>query len=169
MVNVRPHAEPSHHPRGRFHVLLTEDDIPRADTHWTRQFSRLLEPQGVQAHVARCGQEAIELAGRLQFHAAVIELGTPRAPDSDALPALGVPGGLWLLELFHRLPQRPPVVVVNSRYVNPRDLERFLREALRLGAFSVLNQPVDLNRLLTVLRKLVDRQYRGAWPHSASS
>ena len=45
-----------------------------------------------------------------------------------------------------------------------RQVERLLGEALRLGAFSVLNKPVDMNQMLTVFRRLIDRQYHGSWP-----
>lgn len=163
MLNARrtsfPHACP------RFNVLLTEDDRPRGEESWVRQFPRLLQPQGVEAYVARSGEEALAFAQRVEIHAAVIDLGTPRTA-ADAVDAAAFPGagGLWILELFRRLPQRPPTVVVTSRRHSARDVDRFLREALRLGAFSVVSQPVDLERLLAVFRTLVDRQYRGAWP-----
>lgn len=170
MVNARIHHRPTSGGGGsRFNVLLTEDDRPRGDEHWVRQFPRLLEPQGVTAYVAHTGEEAIDLAGHVEFHAAVIDLGTPRTPDQPApvggsqLPGAG---GIWLLELFRRLPNRPPTVIVTSRYHAARDVDRFLREALRLGAFSVLHQPIDLERMLAVFRSLVDRQYRGNWPQS---
>jgi CheY-like chemotaxis protein len=162
MVNARVHPRSQPPSGARFNVLLTEDDRPRGDEHWVRQFPRLLQPQGVAAYVARTGQEAIDLAGRLEFHAAVIDLGTPKA-EGEAFTPQG-PGGIWLLELFRRLPNRPPTVLVTSRYHAARDIDRFLREALRLGVFSVIHQPVDLERMLAVFRSLVDRQYRGAWP-----
>jgi hypothetical protein len=68
------------------------------------------------------------------------------------------------LVLFRRLPNRPPVVVVSIPTYTPRQLEQLLREALRLGVFSVVNKPVDLEQMLTVFQRLVDRQYRGCWP-----
>ncbi len=167
MVTARIHPRSHTRQEARFNVLLTEDDRPRGDEHWIRQLPRLLEPQGVAAYVARSGQEAIDLAAHLEFHAAVIDLGTPRAPEEPDAAGPGImpgAGGIWLLELFRRLPNRPPTVVVTSRYYANRDVDRFLREALRLGAFSVLHQPIDLERVLAVFRSLVDRQYRGAWP-----
>ena len=169
MVNARRQPDP--HPRldpilgrGRFNVLITEDDRPRGEEYWVRQFPRLLEPQGVSAYIARSGEEAINLAEHHEFHAAIIDLGTPKAPiDPSPLPGAGR-GAMWLLELFRRLPQRPPTVVVTSRRYPERDLDRFLREALRLGAFSVIHQPIDLERMLAVFRTLLDRQYRGHGP-----
>lgn len=156
MVNVRPQSR-----EVRFNVLLTEDR-EHAIEHWTHQLPRLLEPQGVQAYVARTGREALDLAGRLEIHAAVIDLLTPPS-DADRAATRG-PGGLWLLELFRRLPRRPPIVLVSNHAYTPAQAQRLLNEALRLGAFSVINRPVELEALLAVIRRLVDRRYDGAWP-----
>ncbi|MEX0887201.1 MAG: hypothetical protein WD009_12270 [Phycisphaeraceae bacterium] len=77
------------------------------------------------------------------------------------------PGGLWLLEVFHRRPSRPPILVVNNGAYDWRRTQRYLNEALRLGAFTVINQPVDLEALLQAIRRLLDRQYAGHWPAPA--
>jgi CheY-like chemotaxis protein len=101
----------------------------------------------------------------------------PRSPRSEASdpsgiapPASGLSGalgdaqGLWVLEVIRRLPQRPPVVVVNSRAIARNQAQRCLNQALRLGAFSVVNRPSDIEDMLNVIRRLIDRQYEGAWP-----
>jgi len=164
MVNVRPqsHQEPPRepHPESRFTVLLTEDR-EHAVEHWTHQLPRLLQPQGVHAYVARTGQEALELAKQVPVHAAVIDLLTP--PDERSGGSRS-PGGLWLLELLRRSPQRPPVVLVSNPTYSQRQLQRYLNEALRLGAFSVINRPVELEALLESIRRLIDRRYKGTWP-----
>lgn len=149
----------------RFCVLLTEDR-EHAIEHWTRQLPRLLEPQGVQARVARTGREAIDLADRHTFHAAVVDLLTPADEHRSSGPSGGhnVPGGLWLLELLRRHPARPPVVLVSNPNYSRRQTQRYLNEALRLGAFSVINRPVELEALLESIRRLIDRRYKGAWP-----
>lgn len=156
MVNVRPE------PRARFNVLLTEDRQHTIE-HWTQQLPRLLQPHGVQAFVARSGREALELAEQREIHAAFIDLLTPA---SDPRSTTG-PGGLWLMQLLRRLPRRPPIVLVtNDVYFDQRQIQRLINEALRLGAFSVINRPVELNALLQVIRRLIDRQYAGTWPTS---
>lgn len=144
--------------RGRFNVLLTEDR-PQPGEHWTRQLPRLLQPMGVRAYVARCGTEAVQYARQYAIHAAVIDLATPRDPARAA-------AGTWLLELFNRLERRPPVVVLRSPAGDRRRDERELLEALRLRAFTVLEKPVDIEQLLAVFQRLMERQYRGQWPSS---
>lgn len=150
---------------GRFNVLLTEDR-PQPVEHWTRQLPRLLEPQGVASFVAQSGREAMDLVQRVRIHAAIIDMATPLGdPSLDARRATAdEPAGVWLMELFRRLPQRLPVVIVHSPAYSERHLSRLLQQALRLGAFSVLNEPVDLEQLLRVFQRLLEREYRGIWP-----
>ncbi len=160
MVNARPQPEQPH-TDARFNVLLASDR-QHAIEHWSRQLPALLQPQGVHAYVVGSGRDAIQVVETYAIHAAVIDLGTPRSPDARDRGV--TPGGIWLLEVFKRLPQRPPVVVVNPRTPAERQVQRLLNEALRLGAFSVLNQPVQLDALLSVIRRLLEREYRGQWP-----
>ncbi len=161
---------PELQPGARFKVLLTEDR-EHAIEHWTHQLPRLLEPQGVTSYVARTGQEAWRLMGSHRFHAAVIDLSTPTGQiqmsgGGDRVIRLSPqsPGGLWLLEILSRLRCCPPVVVVNSHPYSHRQAQRFLNLALKLGAFSVINRPVQLESLLEVIRRLIDKQYYGQWP-----
>ena len=175
MMNVYLSQQTGPPSGSRFNVLLTQDR-PRGQTHWTTQLPLLLRPQGVAAYVVRTGREAMDLAETMEIHAAVIDLGTPfeqsqSAQDSPLGSAItgsarasGAGGQLWLVDLFRRLPNQPPVVVVHNPAYSQRQVERLLREALRLGAFSVLRKPVELEEILRVFRRLVDRQYRGSWP-----
>jgi len=155
-------------PDSRFNVLLTEDRN-HAPGHWTRQLPRLLQPQGVRAYVARSGREAVAMVDDLEIHAALIDLATPQTDPREAPPGsesspLGQAQGLWVLEVLKRRPNRPPVVVVNSRAIARTQAQRFLNDALRLGAFSVVNRPNDIEDMLAVIRRLIDRQYEGTWP-----
>ncbi len=167
-------------PNARLNVLLTLDR-PHASEHWTTQLPRLLEPQGVAAYAVASVAEAVELAHELPIHAAIVDLGTPLGEARGAgrgytgglaggmAAGLGRggsedPSGLWVLELFRRLPRRPPVVVVHSPARSQRESNWILSQSLRLGAFSVVNKPVQIDQLLLIFQRLVDRQYRGNWP-----
>lgn len=157
----------------RFNLLLTEDRPHVGEQHWTALLPRLLVPQGVNAFVVDSGQKAIAVADRMEIHAAVIDLGTPRGKGTawqmrPGLPSAG-PGGLWLLELFRRLPNSPPVVLLRKPAYSRVQAERLLREALRLGVFSVMNKPVDIEQLLAVFQRLVDRRYSGTWPDASGN
>jgi hypothetical protein len=179
--------------RARFNVLLTEDRWHGPD-HWSRQLPRLMEPLGVVSYKVRCGQEALDIAKQVEIHAAVVDLAVPRvaaptrdevggdepevdaaAPVSDGERAAAgfpaapagpgqIPGGIWLLEVFRRLPQRPPVVIVGSRTITSQDVNRILQDALRLGAFTVIENP-RLEELLTVFQRMFNRLYQGLWPN----
>ena len=154
----RPDAGPPATPfGGRFNVLLTEDR-DRPVEHWTRQLPRLIEPLGIHTHIARSAPEALALHAKITFHAAVVDLATPSGPGSAEAN-----GGLWLLKVLRRSEAHPPVVVVNSR-ATQRQAVKLLNEALRLGAFSVVNPPVQIERLLGAIHRLIDRRYAGQWP-----
>ncbi len=173
MSDTTNHHDPLGSPRpdARFNVLLTEDR-DHAAGHWTRQLPTLLQPHGVRAYVARSGREAVALVNDVEIHAALIDLATPQDPRSmgpgatgaGASSGYGEAQGLWVLEVLRRQPNRPPVVVVNSRAIARNQAQRCLNQALRLGAFSVVNRPSDIEDMLNVIRRLIDRQYEGAWP-----
>ena len=147
---------------GRFHVLIAEDRA-YAGEHWTSQLPRLLEPQGVVSYVVRSGRQAMDVATRMEVHAAVIDMATP-LDEAQQTPRAGEPAEMWLLDLFRRLPNRPPVVIVHATDYSQRKFDRVLHQALKLGAFSVLNKPVELETILSVFQRLLERQYGGTWP-----
>lgn len=173
MLNVRPPSPTPGNdaPRdARFRVLLTEDRA-HADEHWTRQLPAILRPMGIDAFIASTGQQALELIQNDPIHAAIIDLATPKVarptptgkPEPQE-PTPGGGGGIWLMQVLQRLPNRPPVVVVNSRSYSQRQVQRLLNQALTLGAFSVVNRPVKLDALLCTFQRLVERAYNNTWP-----
>ena len=162
MVNMNPNQGPT-----RFNVLLTEDRPRTGDHHWTGQFARLLEPQGVRAIIAPTAHRALEFAESEDIHAAVIDLAVPygepaRAARAGRSPA--EPSGFWLVELIRRLPQQPPIVILRTPAFSQKQAQQHLQQALKLGAFSVLSKPVHIEQILAVFQRVVERQYRGAWP-----
>ncbi|MEQ9454770.1 MAG: hypothetical protein RLN76_09300 [Phycisphaeraceae bacterium] len=154
--------QPQH---GRFNVLLAEDP-QRVDADWATPLGQLLEPQGFAPFHANSGRDALDLANQHPFHAALIDLATPREPGKRPTGGAASPesGGLWLLEVLHRMPEPPPIVVVNNQRLDGPAFQRYVAAALQLGAFSVVNFPIRIETLLGVIRRLVDRRYQGNWP-----
>lgn len=155
---------------GRLNLLLSY-----AGWHqdpWVDRLPKLLEPMGVQSHRAGSGRQAQDVIKNIPIHIAVVDLGLPLeaqpAPDAsllDSAPELEE-GGARLLELLHRMNTPPPTVVV-KRARSTRDDHRDMAQALRMGAFAVVDRPHDahdLNVLLEVLRRCLCRFYQGRWP-----
>lgn len=142
----------------RLTVLLTQTDHP-----WSQQLPQLLQPQGV--YTIRVGdvEQAIETIERQLIHAAVVDVSLPMEHAGPVDGSEHQTGGLKLLRVMQRIEPSPPVVVVRDRRFDRVD-ERLLAEALKLHAFSVLDEPVELEQLLEVLRRLLKRYYGGSWP-----
>lgn len=144
---------------GRLNVLLTD-----RGQSWVHQVPALLKPQGVRSYLAGSADEAIQLIHDTPIHVAVVDL----LLDSDAeAPTGALPGGLKLLRVIQRIEQRPPaVVVVRGRRFDQRIDNFVLTEAMKLNAFSVLDTPVQLEQMLAVLQRALERFYGGQWPTS---
>ncbi len=150
----------------RLNVLLTDQDQP-----WSEQLPRLLEPQGVRAIRVDNVRDALDVVEARPIHVAVVDMAVPLEPTSEPQRASRewvrrhrTPGGLKLLRVIRSMAPTPPTVVIRGRMFDPRIDDRLLAEALKLEAFSVLDQPVRLEQLLGVLRRLMERYYGGRWP-----
>ncbi|MBI1191480.1 MAG: hypothetical protein GC200_12465 [Tepidisphaera sp.] len=137
---------------------------------WVDHLPRLLEPMGVYSLRAQTGTEASRVIKANPIHIAVVDLGLPLDAKADPAAAEAEPelaeGGPRILELLARLTEPPPVVAI-KRSRTRRDDRRDMGEALRLGAFAVIDRPRDvndLNLMLEVLRRVLERHYRGKWP-----
>lgn len=134
---------------------------------WVERLPRLLEPMGITSHTAFSGREAGKLISQTRIHVAVVDLGLPLdETQRDGDVSEFTEGGSRLLELLARLPEPPPVVAV-KRSRTHRDDSRELAAALRHGAFAVVDRPHDqggVNLMLEVLRRCLERHYRGCWP-----
>jgi len=132
---------------------------------------RLLEPMGVVALRAGTGREATEVIQHNPIHIAVVDLGLPLDQPGAVEHHEGEveEGGSRLLEILSRLSQPPPTVVV-KRGRTHRDDCREIAAALRAGAFAVIDRPramSDLEVMLQVLRRCMDRFYKSRWPGTA--
>lgn len=160
-------------PGGRLNLLLSY-----AGWHpdpWVERLPRLLEPMGILSHRAGSGRQAQDVIQSVPIHIAVVDLGLPLDPTPPGVgEQVGAPeleeGGARLLELLHRMSTPPPTVVV-KRARSQRDDHRDMAQALRMGAFAVVDRPHDahdLNVMLEVLRRCLCRFYKGRWPGSVS-
>ena len=124
------------------------------------QLPRVLAPVGVECHRIASATEATDFLRRTPVHIAIVDLSIPM----DAASRDFTPAGSRVLALLRRLEQPPPTVVVRPRQPSLRDSGRSLSDALREGAFTVMDGPVPLERMLQVLHRVVHRHYRDRWP-----
>ena len=146
------------------------------------QLPRLLQPMGIQCLAARSGEEAQNLIRSVRVHIAVIDLAiplhAPRRTDGSVDPAAQArldaarhaqaAAGARLLQLLRRLDSPPPTIVIRPPQPSLRDSARGLSDALREGAFAVLDRPLHLEAMLEALRRIVARHYANAWGHARS-
>lgn len=134
---------------------------------WVDRLPKLLEPIGIHSLRAESGQQAADLIRRYRVHVAVVDLGLPLEQGSvGGVGGSGEEAGPQILELIRRLDQPPPTVVV-KRSRSHRDDCREMAAALRAGAFAVIDRPrqqADLEVLLEVLRRCLQRHYKNRWP-----
>src|SRR5690606_9177856 len=123
---------------------------------------RLLEPMGVHCVRAGSADDASRVIRSTVIHIAVVDLTIPLSPAGAATG----PAGPRVLQLLRRLEAPPPVIVVRPAQWSHRDSCRTLAEALREGAFAVLDRPVPLEAMLEALRRLIRRHYRDHWPQA---
>jgi CheY-like chemotaxis protein len=175
MVNVRLHPGDPFEPcngagacsSSRLHLLLS-----CAGWHpdpWVDRLPRLLEPFGVISHKAGTGREASRVITSTPIHIAVVDMGLPLDTDTWEVEPEFQEGGPRVLELLARLDEPPPVVAVKRSRTHRSD-NRDIAAALRLGAFAVIDRPrdvADMNLMLEVLRRCLERHYKGRWPGSS--
>lgn len=134
---------------------------------WPDSLPRLLEPMGVRAWRVDTGRAASRLLEAEPIHIAVVDLSLPleeqTASAESGSPRAPAEGGPRLLELLARQADPPPTIVI-KRPKTRRDDARELAQALRLGAFAVVDRPVDLELMLEVFRRVLRRFYRDRWP-----
>lgn len=124
----------------------------------------LLAPLGIQSIKASSGEEAAEVIQKFQVHIAVVDLSIPLQRCQPSAAAVAAEAGPRVLQLLRRLDSPPPTVVVRPPQPAMRESARTLAQALRDGAFAVLDQPVRLEAMLEVLRRILRRYYADVWP-----
>ena len=132
----------------------------------------LLAPLGIQTIQTSSGEEAAEVIQAHRVHIAVIDLSIPLQRPSGVVQGqadasnriTSAEAGPRVLQLLRRLEAPPPTVVVRPPQPAAREGARSLTQALREGAFAVLDQPVNLESMLEVLRRILRRHYSDVWP-----
>jgi DNA-binding NarL/FixJ family response regulator len=114
---------------------------------------------GVNSLRAQTAREAEQVIRSAPVHIAVVDLGLPL----DAGTA-GEEAGGRLLELLRRLHAPPPTVIVRSPG-SSRDAGRDMSAALRADVFAVVERhATDVESMLRILHRAMDRYYHGRWP-----
>lgn len=157
-----PPVNPDPAPGGRLNLLLSAAGWQ--PDPWVNRLPRILEPIGVTSHVAASARTAQRVIESNPIHIAVVDLALPLDESSDE-PASDE-SGIALLDLLARLAVPPPTVVIKRRR-SARDDRREIAAALKAGAFAVVDRPnaqSDLEMLLDVLSRCLNRHYAGRWP-----
>jgi DNA-binding response OmpR family regulator len=163
------HPAPGTGPQGpgqRAHLNLLVSFGARSDGSTAEQLSRLLEPLGIESFTAGSGEEAADLIRRIAIHIAIVDLELPLASGAADAVRRDTGGGR-ILQLLRRQTHPPPTVIVRPPQPAVRDSVRGLSEALREGAFAVVDRPLHIETLLEIMRRIVRRHYAGHWPSCA--
>ncbi len=153
-------STPAGAPGGRLHLLLSRAGWQ--PDPWVDRLPRMLEPMGIESHIAHTADAAQRVIDTNPIHIAIVDLALPL----DCSPGQSEESGPRLLNLLTRLASPPPIVVI-KRNRTLRDDSRELSAALKAGAFAVVDRPHaqrDLESLLEVLRRCLTRHYQGRWP-----
>lgn len=164
-------ADRARNPACRLNLLLSYSGWH--PTNCIEQLPRLLSPMGIHSYVVSSGDEAAELIQHHPIHIAVVDLGIPlqRRPHpphhGQVVPhGQAASGGARILQLLRRLDQPPPTVVIRPSQPSIRESQRTLREALREGAFAVLDAPLRMETMLETMRRVLRRHYADNWPRN---
>lgn len=117
--------------------ILVVDDSPET----TEMLGKLLELEGAFVESARSGAEALEIAGRKRFDLIVSDISMP---EMD---------GYQLLRTLRELPEMAEVpAVALTGYGRNIDVDRAKRE----GFAEHLTKPLDIDKLLKIVKRLTD-------------
>lgn len=125
--------------------------------NFAEQLPRLLGPMGIDCLRVGTADEATSLLRTCHVHIAVIDVRIPFDRRVDE------PVGARVLQLLRRLDAPPPTVVVRPRQATVRGAMRGLSNALREGAYTVMDGPVEIELMLDVLLRIVRRHYADHW------
>jgi DNA-binding response OmpR family regulator len=125
----------------KYEILVVDDE-----ENMLALLKRVLGKVGYRVCCAGGGQEALELASRRHFHAAIVDVSMP---DMN---------GIEVLRRLKAVDRQLPVIMI-SAYAS-WDNEQTAR---RLGCVEYFPKPLNMKEFKTVVRKSVERndQYNG--------
>ncbi len=125
-----------------FSVLLVEDDDPLR-----RVLLELLRLRGWKVYAAQSGNEAIELARRVQIDFSILDMHLP---------------GTTGVEVFRAISRelRPLPSIMMSGAASEEETSA----ALDMGVFTFLRKPLDLERLRSSLDQLIQFHFSRGGP-----
>ena len=151
-------------PKGRLNLLLSYAGWQ--DTPWVDRLPMILYPMGIESHIASSADAAQRVIEANTIHIAVVDLALPLGNDLGQ----DEEAGPRILNLLARLASPPPTIVI-KRKKTARDDAREMNAALKAGAFAVVDRPHaqrDIESLLEVLRRCMNRYYQNRWPGASS-
>jgi two-component system, sensor histidine kinase and response regulator len=116
--------------------LLVVDDSPTQ----VEAARALLEERGYEVHVARTGEEALDLTERMNFDLVLSDVLMP-----------GMSGFELCAEIKRQMAEPPPVVLLTSLN-DPRDIVR----GVECGADNYITKPYEPSRLVERIRHVID-------------
>jgi DNA-binding NtrC family response regulator len=122
-------------------ILVVEDDEGTATL-----LSKIMEQQGYRVTVTRSPHDALELVEQIGFDLIFVDV---------SLPAMDG------LELYLAIRKITPTAVAVMIAGLDEEFERLAREAVRRNAYTMLRKPLDIDRVLGLLERLVGRRASG--------
>ena len=117
-------------------VLIVDDRYKDRET-----LKDILEDKGYKVIEADSGYKAIELVKKGQYNIVLLDV---KMPDID---------GVKTFEEIHRINPNVPVLMVTGYSV-----EELVQEALNKGAYACITKPFDVEKMLSVMEKVLKNQ-----------
>jgi len=122
--------------RGPFGLVVTGEA-----QSWQDALEQIVGPQWITTYRVRGGSELLK----------VVEAGVADAAVLDDTADLGL-DVMQILRMIRRLDSALPVVIITEQ-----PDRRYMENALRLAAFSIVQRPLELEELLRQIRRMMIR------------
>jgi len=117
-------------------VLIVDDRYEDRET-----LKDILEDKGYKVIEADSGYKAIELVKKGKYNIILLDI---KMPDID---------GVKTFEEIHRINPNVPVIMVTGY-----SAEELVQEALNKGAYACITKPFDIEKILSVMEKVLKNQ-----------